>query len=142
MIRKTLVIVAMGLLVAADAKDKEAKDEDKLKGTWVLESEEQDGSKQAAKDPPIKVTFTADGKGKAENGPGGPLDLTYELDATKKPKHIRITAEGIDMKGIYKIDGDALTLCLVKGDSGDRPNDFVTNSGDGRTLVVLKREKK
>ena len=41
-------------------------------------------------------------------------------------------------KGIYAIEGDVLTYCIA-GPGQQRPTEFATKKGDGRTLVVLKR---
>jgi hypothetical protein len=46
------------------------------------------------------------------------------------------------LHGIYKLDGDTLTICAVEGDGNDRPTEFSTKEGDKNRLVVLKREKK
>src|SRR5262249_60295655 len=94
MVRRALVVLVVGLLFAADGKDKEKKDEDRIQGTWVLESEETDSSKRPPRDTPIKLTLGAEGKGKVENAPGGEADITYERDTTKTPKHLTIMGKG------------------------------------------------
>jgi uncharacterized protein (TIGR03067 family) len=141
MIRKVLVVVVVGLLLAADSKDK--KDEDKLQGTWVLESEERDGAKQDIGVKTPRVTFTNAGQGKVEDRKSGmSVEITYQLDAAKDPKHIDVTVNDKKVKGIYKIDGDTLTVCVGADDSDERPTAFATQAGDQRKLLILKREKK
>ncbi len=125
MIWKPLVVVVVGLLLAADAKEKDKKDEDKIQGTWVLESEERDGSKKPADAEPSKLTLNAEGKANV-NSPGRSVDFTYELDATQKPKHMNITIDGVKVQGIYKLDGDTLTICHGANNADDRPTDFAT----------------
>jgi uncharacterized protein (TIGR03067 family) len=67
------------------------------------------------------------------------------IDPSKKPKTIdyQMTdgfTKGKKQLGIYEVDGDTFQSCFSKvGD--DRPTDFISKPGDGRTLSVWKREK-
>jgi hypothetical protein len=57
------------------------------------------------------------------------VDLIYPSDPTKT------------RLGIWKVDGDTMTLC--EGEIGAaRPTDFSVPEGSGRALYVLKRVKK
>ena len=54
---------------------------------------------------------------------------TFKIDATKKPKAIDFTytsgfSKGKTIKGIYKIDGDDLTICRGLSPENDRPDEF------------------
>jgi uncharacterized protein (TIGR03067 family) len=144
MIRRVFVVLAVGLLFAADAKEKDKTDDDKIQGTWLLETEEADGNNKHAEGKMITVTFAAEGKGKVKYGLGDrpDLDFTFQLDATRKPKEITIMGNGETYKGIYQLDGDKFTACLPRKDGGERPTEFATKDGDQLVLVVLKREKK
>jgi uncharacterized protein (TIGR03067 family) len=91
-------------------------------------------------------------------GKEGSQYYRYELDITTEPKAIDMLTirrhdtpeakrKGLDgeypaakLKGIYKLDGDELTLCLDVETAG-RPAAFETKPKTMRTLYKLKREK-
>jgi uncharacterized protein (TIGR03067 family) len=63
------------------------------------------------------------------------------VDATAKPKRINFNPEGPSVaEGIYKLEGDTLTICFAK-DGEKRPSEF-SSRGKGLTLIVCKRDKK
>jgi uncharacterized protein (TIGR03067 family) len=71
---------------------------------------------------------------------------TFKLDATKKPKAIDFTyasgfLKGKTIKGIYKIEGDDLTICRGLNPENERPQEFAAPTGSGLLLVVWKRSK-
>jgi uncharacterized protein (TIGR03067 family) len=124
------------------AEEKDApKDEEKILGTWAVVSWEEGGEKapqDMIKD--VKVTFAADGKMTVKQGEKE-QDLTYQLDPAQKPKAFEATnAKGLTGLGIYKLDGDNLTICFAR--RGDRPTEFASKEGTSVVLQVLKREKK
>ena len=149
--RHALLALALGLLLAADAPTQDAtkKDRDKLQGTWRVVSVD-DGDKKAPADFWKRFSYTFQGDTVRFLGdnttPGADLTFTYTLDAAKKPKAIdlKIIKSG-DKKdigktqlGIYRLDGDSLTIC-----AGDRrPTEFAANAKLHTAVVVLKREKK
>jgi uncharacterized protein (TIGR03067 family) len=67
---------------------------------------------------------------------------TYELNAHGTPKRIeRVFTEGPSKGlnfGIYKLEGDRLTICWGLRNGWEPPTEF--KSGMWRTLVVLKRD--
>jgi uncharacterized protein (TIGR03067 family) len=139
-----LAVLAIGLLVAADKAKEDAKDDQKgIQGTWTVVSIEQGGQKEPEdKVKDARITFGADGKAHLKHGDKA-KELTYELDSTKKPKQITLKGDdGKTMQGIFKLDGDDLTLCVGDEDSNERPTEFATKDGTKTHLVVLKREKK
>lgn len=140
---KLLAVAVVGLLVAAEGKkDKPKKDAERILGTWNIVSAETGGSKED--DDKIKdgtLTFAKDGKGTLKL-PDQNVDLTYELDAAKKPGHITFTADDRTFRGIYKFEGDKLTVCVGEPDSDSRPTKFATEAGTMMRLTVLKRAKK
>ena len=67
------------------------------------------------------------------------------IDPSKKPKTIDYEmmegfTKGKKQLGIYEVDGDTFRSCFA-APGAERPADFTTKSGDGRTLSVWKRQK-
>jgi uncharacterized protein (TIGR03067 family) len=137
--RHALLLVAVGLLIAAD---KAKNDGDKVLGGWTVESFMQSG--QTVDDAKgDKVTFK---KGKVEiKGKNGDHSGAYKLRPGASPKQIDFTpddGEGADKvhKGIYELKGDTLRV-LLAGPDEDRPKNFKDKEGTGVIYVVLKRDK-
>ena len=136
----TLFAVA-AVVTAADKPDPKA-DLAALKGKWKVTATTFDG-----KAVPLPATeraldfddkqFTAfDGEKK-----GGTIGFT--LDATATPKRIDLDRPGQDKKaaGLYKLDGDKLTICY--GEPGaERPEKLESKSGGKTFLLELERVKK
>ncbi|HZV03956.1 MAG TPA: sigma-70 family RNA polymerase sigma factor [Gemmataceae bacterium] len=148
----TAVVVGAGVCVrlaladkpAVANKDKAPKDEEKILGTWALVSYEEGGQKapeERIKDG--KVIFAADGKLTAKLGERE-QEFTYQLDPAKKPKEFSITDDkDRTALGIYKLDGDTLTVCFARPVPGaDRPTEFASKEDTPIVLEVFKREKK
>ena len=145
-----LAFLFVGLLLAADSAKKEpdkkpAKDIDKIQGSWVAEKGEGDGNEFPAEFVSMmKVSFKGD-KYTFEVG-----DLvekgTMTFDSSKKPGTVDVKIEeGMDKDksqvGIYKLDGDTLTLCFSRVEEKERPKEFATKTGSEQLLVVFKRPK-
>ena len=73
--------------------------------------------------------------------------IPFTIDATTTPKVIDFDMTGNPdlntvLEGIYKLDGDRLTICLhITKDKKERPTDFTTFEGSNRIVVQLRRIK-
>jgi uncharacterized protein (TIGR03067 family) len=145
--RAIVAVIAVLVLVGAGAAQDAAKKEmSQLEGEWsmvsgeidgqVLPEESQKGAKRVVKDGETTVTINGQLFMKAK----------FTVDPTKKPKTIDYMmtdgpTKGKTQLGIYELDGDTVKFCFsVPGK--DRPTDFTTKAGSGRTLSVWKRAVK
>jgi uncharacterized protein (TIGR03067 family) len=139
----TTLLVGLALVAAAPGpKDPPKKDPPTLVGSWVMESATIAGmvDKMSAGN---TIELTADGKAVFKEN-GNDIKGSYKSDAKKDPPEIDLTMDAggmnLSMPGIYKLDGDTLTICMVP--FGDRPKAFASNAGSTNMLLVLKRAKK
>jgi uncharacterized protein (TIGR03067 family) len=146
-----LAVVAPGV---ADDKPKEeaAKEEvKKLQGTWQVIKYVGQSEKEASADTIKHLTFEFKGNTvtirweKDEKG----KEMEYALDPSKKPKSFDLPEGGADgdvAEGIYKLDGDELTICIIGGIRNDkaapRPTEFKASKREKYTLFVMKKVKK
>jgi len=126
---------------APGAKEPPKKDSPTLVGLWVAESTIKGG--RPDKNPSdATMEFTADGKVILKER-GKDITGTYSIDAKKDPAELDMTLEGggmsINMPGIFKVDKDTLTLCLVF--MGERPKKFESPEASMTLLLTLKRSK-
>jgi uncharacterized protein (TIGR03067 family) len=141
----THLLVALALVAGAPAKkDPPPKEPPSLVGEWVAESGTR-GGKPDNPEPGTAITFTADGKVLLKEGADRkPEEGTYKADPKKKPAEIDIvppaTDKGPTIIGIYKLEGDTLTLCITMG--GDRPKEFASPAGSEIMMITCKRAKK
>lgn len=113
-----------------------------LEGEWHFASLEVDGQQvPAAMLGASKLLF--DGDRFRMESPEGTYDGTFVIDTTAKPMTLDIAfVEGPEAGnasyGIWRLDGDALTICLgLVGSS--RPTAFTTSPGSGHALERLER---
>lgn len=149
---RTLLILGLAFGLAAvhattaDPKDSDNRKEgaDKLVGTWMVVGGEVDG--KPSPEEKIKGSMmTVDKKSiKLTDKDDKQLwVLNYKTDDMATPHRISMTVEagtdnGKSAEGIYKIDGDTLTICYgLPG--AERPKDFKTTTGSKENCFVLKR---
>jgi uncharacterized protein (TIGR03067 family) len=140
-----LIVAAASLLWAAD--DSAIKqDLAKLQGAWVMVSGSADGQPVPEE---MRRQMRRVCKGdEATTTMGGQVFLKAKitLDPSKTPKSIDYQmlegfTKGKTQLGIYEVEGDTFKACFAAPGS-ERPKDFTTKPGDGRTLTVWKREKR
>lgn len=70
---------------------------------------------------------------------------TYSIDSSAEPARIDFShdegeAAGTTWQGIYRVDGDRLTICDDAFDSAkERPTAFATAPGSGHVLITFER---
>lgn len=138
-------LVGMGVLVltVGVSAEEQKTNKEKLQGTWQVVRHEAEGEELPKElSQASRWTFTADryiGKSPEREYRG-----SFTLDPAKKVKEIDLQPDDGDRKplqGIYKMDGDELTICFaLQGQA--RPTEFVTKPDSGHVMYVTKRLKK
>jgi uncharacterized protein (TIGR03067 family) len=116
---------------AAEAK------RESLQGAWEI-------ALTASKDtPPLKIKV-AFGEERVSFGALSFLNVTYQIDPSKSPKHIDWTPiegpkKGQPIPSIYRLEGDTLTICLGEA-GGKRPTEFHERKDAGGGLILVFRK--
>jgi uncharacterized protein (TIGR03067 family) len=138
-----LLALALGAPALKDAPKKGAD----LVGEWVVETSIYGGRPRALAKNPLSYVFDADGTWTFHRE-GREIGNTraYRHDPEADPPTIVLKYEpteqdGAEAFGIYKIDGDTLTLCYGRPGSTIRPTVFASPEGSGINLVVLRRAR-
>jgi uncharacterized protein (TIGR03067 family) len=143
--RFALLAVTLGLVAAAPVPEK--KDELKqFEGAWAFTGWEQGGQSlpeetlRSAKWSVKGNKYTFELGGATEEG-------TLKLDPGKKPATVDLTItsgsdKGKEQLGIYRIERDAIVLCLAQPGAKERPTEFAAMEGSGNMLLTIKRAKK
>jgi uncharacterized protein (TIGR03067 family) len=143
-----LIGLAIAAISLARAGDNPAATNDlaQLQGEWTMVSGSADGQpmpddlgqrmKRVCKGDEVTVTM----------GEEIFLKAKFTLDASQHPKTIDYAmtggfTAGKKQFGIYELNGDTFKACFAKP-GAERPADFTSKPGDGRTVSVWKREKK
>ena len=141
----TPVLLTLGMAVAAPAlKDRPPK-EPPIIGEWLRVGHTEAGAPVPPDQEPHHQVFKADGTWQYSYGGrgGNSAGKSFVTDPRQRPPAIDIymnRATGDGWRGIYKVEGETLTLCLVRGDR-DRPKAFESTPDRPTTIWVFKRVK-
>jgi uncharacterized protein (TIGR03067 family) len=137
--------LAMTLLLSISAKGDDMKSElEDLAGVWTCIAATNNGKpvpEQTVQK--LRLTLTKEGGYKTELGDQVLFDSTCQIDPAAEPKQIDMIGtegenKGKAAQGIYKRDGDALTICYTMPGK-PRPEGFESKPGSEATLVTWKR---
>jgi uncharacterized protein (TIGR03067 family) len=135
------------------ANDGDAKDSEKLQGTWLLSDVKvaapEDAEFQAKKMKGLKIIFSGESVTYTGNKKEKDLAGKYFLDPTKSPKEIDIVLKesGKDarvIRGVYELKTERLKICYnaseeALGKGSRRPASL--EPGDMDVVMTLEREK-
>ncbi len=137
-----LFLASIGFLGVDDAKKDDA---DAIKGKWAAVSIKQGGL--PAPDELVKsFKLSFDGKNYTNSAGDQSEEGGYTLDSSRSPKTIDFDVKtgndkGKKQLGIYKLDGDKLTIAFSPPGSPDRPKSFEPDANSPEAVIVLEREK-
>jgi uncharacterized protein (TIGR03067 family) len=137
---------AVGLAVVLTApgpKDPPKKARPSVIGQWSCESIAFGGA--VSPNPGMTFEFTADGRVRQHKaGLGVIRDIEFKTDPAKDPAEFEwnLGNGAPTCLGIYKVEGDTLTLCYWDGPDGKRPDKFEAGAGTKLTIITLKRVEK
>ena len=115
-----------------------------IEGTWKMIAGEQNGQDEP-EDDIQRSTLEIVGDQHTVTVGDAILTGTHTLDIAQTPMTIDSTDtagpfEGMSLKGIFKLEGDVLSICFG-GPDAERPSEFTTKDGKAAILHVWKRQE-
>ncbi|CAN5361370.1 hypothetical protein BH10PLA2_BH10PLA2_37080 [soil metagenome] len=140
----TACLLAGSFFLIADDSDLTKKDLQKMQGEWAAVEVVREGNpleRDAAQAyfRTVKDETYIMARFRKVVGKG-----TFNIDATKSPRHIDATPAPPNtktLKGIYEWDGDKLKIIFGPPD-GERPTDFKTEPGSPNSYTLWERESR
>ena len=133
------LVIGLAVIVAAPAPKEAKKAPLTPVGEWTIESVTAFGMALPAEKTRKTIRFSADGTTFTLGGNVVTPDVSkFTHDPKTSPAQIDLEKGGMTYAGIYKIDGDLLTMCLTF--EGERPDKFTAT--DKTMLYTMKRIKK
>lgn len=132
----TTLLLAIAVL-ATSADDPVKNELKKLDGVWTLVPREGDMNAQT-----ITLHVSGDRFTVVLNEQNK-VKLKATIHPGTNPKCIDFLFEEnkTSLEGIYKIDGENLTICVGEANQKDRPTEFPEKSEPGKNVVRFKRQK-
>jgi uncharacterized protein (TIGR03067 family) len=114
-----------------------------FEGEWKMVSGVMDGKAMDVATVQWVKRVTRGNQTTVEAGPQTMLKVEFTFDPSTSPPSIDYLnlygpSKGKRQQGIYRFEGDVLTVCTTPP-GADRPREFSSAPGDGRTLSVWKR---
>ena len=132
------LILGLAIIVAAPAPKEAKKLPSPLVGDWTIESVIILGMPEPMDQTRNTIDFSADGTFTTLSGNAAkPYTSKFTHDPKANPPQIELEKAGAKFPGIYKIEGDTLTICLTL--EGERPDKFVATAKT--MLFTMKRLK-
>jgi uncharacterized protein (TIGR03067 family) len=132
-------------LTSGEAQSEDAKEQEKLEGTWSFVSTSAGANQKTEKRPAVRMVFKGDTVAFVTEGSKRTTKGTYTVGLSQNQKTMDIVLDNDGKKlttlAIYELDSDTLKLCHHLGGmaSKERPKEFMA---DKQTVLgVLKREK-
>jgi uncharacterized protein (TIGR03067 family) len=134
------------LLLADDVAELVKKDMAQLQGEWLMVSGEIDTFALPAEMVKTSKRVATGDETSLTLGGRPYFTAKFTIDPSKHPKTIDYAmtegpTKGKTQLGIYAFDGDTVKFCFASPGK-ERPTEFKTSAGSGRTLSVWKRAKK
>jgi uncharacterized protein (TIGR03067 family) len=137
----TLIVAAIAL--GAPAPKDPPKKMPSVVGVWEMESLISAGTPRRLAAQPMRYEFTADSKWFTYRGERKTPERTYSTNPKADPPTIDLNYDPSEQdppmgRGIYKVEGDTLTVCLVRNKE-PRPTTFESTRETATILYVFKR---
>ena len=139
------IVLASGLALGAPAPKDKPNPAEGLLGLWELQRTESAKKEQPRqRDGPLRYRFNKDGTWDVLEGDKPVIGTRpFKFDPKASPATLDLGAgkDGREMaQGIYKIEGDKLTICKTPPTKG-RPTEFATPADSVNYLMIFRRVK-